>query len=187
LAVIDSVTVYAPGSSGNAVPSATIGSNTGMVAPVGIGLDASDNIYVTSVGSTVGGFDSVAIYPYGSYANEPPTAVIRGEGSPNDNTLLSSPTGVAVDPSGNIFVANGMGGFDGLGSITEYAPVGNRTGNLNIAPKAMIAGDVTGDNTELNAPAGVAFDSLGNIYVANADGGPDGVGSVSRIRQEFRV
>ncbi|MGC1399676.1 NHL repeat-containing protein [Candidatus Binatus sp.] len=174
----DSVTVYSSGSSGNAAPSATISSETEIEAPVGIALDSSDNIYVANAGSTFGGVDSISIYPYGTYANEPPVAVISSGGG-NDNTLLNFPTGVAVDSSGHIYVANGTGGFDEFGSVTKYSPLGNRSGNLNIAPTTTIAGDDTGDITGLSFPIGVAVDSSGNIYVANATGGPDGIGSVT--------
>jgi len=171
---VDSLTIYPSGSSGNTAPSATISSDTEIEAPFGIALDASDNIYVADAGSAFGGVDSVSIYPYGTYANEPPVAVISG-----DNTLLNFPAGIALDSSGNIYLANATGGYDGSGSVTQYAPLKNKSGTLNIAPTAVIAGDDTGDLTGFNFPDGVVVDSSGNVYVANATGGPDGIGSIT--------
>ena len=69
-------------------------------------------------------------------------------------------------------MANSVGGPDGLGSVTVY-PSGS---NGNVTPSATISGNSSSDNTGFGNPAGIAFDALGNLYVANAYGGPDGYG-----------
>src|SRR2546422_1060764 len=49
--IYPSVTVYAPGASGNAAPTRTItGAHTGMNGPVGIARDAAGNLYVANAG-----------------------------------------------------------------------------------------------------------------------------------------
>ena len=53
------------------------------------------------------------------------------------------------------------------GNVTVYPPLAG-TGILNEAPVATIAGS----KTLLDDPAGVAVDSDGNLYVANAQGNP---------------
>jgi sugar lactone lactonase YvrE len=63
---------------------------------------------------------------------------------------------VAVDGSGNIYVANIAG------SITVFAA--GATGN--VAPLRTITGAATG----LNGPGGITLDSSGKIYVANGNG-----------------
>jgi sugar lactone lactonase YvrE len=164
---VDAITVYPPQ---DLFPSETIGMDTGLDSPDGIALDLSGKIYVTNDASNGGGLDSVNIYPPGSYAGGPVSTAIIGT-----STGLTAPTGIAVNPSGNIYVANSLGGSDGLGSVTVYSA--GSAGNA--APSATISGNSSGDNTGFNSPEGIALDSLGNLYVANAYGGPDGVGSIT--------
>ena len=140
----NSITVYAPGASGNPTPTATIaGGNTGL-SPFGIALDGAGNIYVTNLA-----LNSITVYVAGASGNATPTATIAG-----GNTGLSLPFGIALDGAGNIYVANA-----GLNSITVYAA--GASGNAT--PTATIAGD----NTGLSFPFGIALDGAGNIYVTN--------------------
>jgi sugar lactone lactonase YvrE len=150
------ITIYAKGTSGNTAPIASIGgSSTGLFAPIGIALDSSGNIYVT--GFNVNTFNpSLFVYPpLGSSTgmlNEAPTAVIGGS-----NTGLNSPEGIALDSSGHIYVT------DFRGSVFVYPALGASTGLLNEAPAATISGS----NTGLGQPAGIALDSSEKIYVAD--------------------
>ncbi len=144
-----SVTVYAPGASGNATPTATIaGGNTGLNQPGGVALDGAGNIYVANeLGFSS---NSITVYAAGASGNATPTATIAG-----GNTGLSVPNGIAVDGAGRIYVTN-----FGNSSITVYAA--GASGNAT--PTATIAGG----NTGLSAPFGIALDGAGNIYVASA-------------------
>ncbi len=74
-------------------------------------------------------------------------------------TNLYDPHGIAVDTANNeIFVSNFA--YPNHSSITVYA----RTANGNAAPVRTISGNLTG----LNAPDGIAVDTLNNeIFVAN--------------------
>ncbi len=114
------------------------------------------------------GIDSINVYaanPRGTL-NEPdyeaPLATITGS-----NTRLSSLQGIAVDASGKLYVVND--GFvnhvpTGVNSILVYAA--NPSGTLNEAPLATI----TGSNTRLSDPSGIAVDARGKIYVADDTG-----------------
>src|SRR5881396_2407078 len=150
-----SITVYAPGASGNATPTATIaGDNTGLSFPFGVALDGAGNIYVTNSASSVGGSNSITVYAAGASGNATPAATIAG-----GNTGLDFPTGIALDGTGNIYVGNSGGNITVDGSITVYAA--GASGNAT--PTATIAGG----NTGLSIPQGIALDGAGNIYVAN--------------------
>ena len=84
-----------------------------------------------------------------------------------------APASIAVDGSGNVFVANLFGGDLGTGSVSELAVAGNyATGGLNFSP----------DIVALDTPQSIALDGSGNVFVANAAGvSSAGVGSVSEL------
>ncbi|HYB91935.1 MAG TPA: NHL repeat-containing protein, partial [Candidatus Binataceae bacterium] len=154
----DSVNVYAAGSNGNVTPAATItGTSTGLANPTGIALDSSGNIYVPNSNSVWGGTDSITVYPAGSNGNATPSATIAGAG-----TGLLVPWAIALDSSGNIYVANQGSQVWAADSITVYSAGSNG----NATPSATISGTSTG----LLSPGGIAVDSSGNIYVTNDAG-----------------
>ncbi|MGA8576843.1 MAG: hypothetical protein WB609_14305 [Candidatus Cybelea sp.] len=128
-----SVTVYPAGSSGNVTPIATIsGTNTGLLNPFGIALDSSDRIYVANGLNTT--TPSVTVYAPGSNGNVAPIATIAGP-----NTGLADPSGIALDPTGRIYVGNeNSPSFNGI--VTVYAAGANG----NAAPIRTIAGPSTG-------------------------------------------
>ena len=140
------VTAYSAASNGDVSPLAP--APTGLSAPQFVAIDASGNIYATNACT-----NAITIYTAGSKNDAAPIAVIGGS-----NTGLSDPAGIALDSSGNIYVADA-----GTASVTVYAPLGSRTGPLNVAPTATISGS----NTGLSYPQGIAVDSSGKIYVAD--------------------
>jgi hypothetical protein len=144
---IPNVTTYAAGSSGDAVPIATITSNfTGIYGAYGVALDSIGNIYVMN-GNV---HDSVAIYPAGSYATGgPPASTISG-----NNTGLEEPYGIALDSSNNIFVLNYLAG------ITMY-PAGSVG---NVPAVATISVDGNGKTF----PTAIAVGPDDNLYVTSA-------------------
>lgn len=167
---VDSVFVYPGGSKGNAQPSARIaGHDTGLSDPYGVAVDAKGNIYVANVTNFEGGASgsgSITIYRSGSNGNVKPIGTIAGP-----DTGLHDPVGVAVDCSGNIYVANYEGGPSEFGSVTVYPP-----GSDGDAKPARA---IVGVDTGIRQPYGVALDSAGNIYVANYTGGESRAGSVT--------
>ncbi|MBV8171050.1 MAG: SBBP repeat-containing protein [Candidatus Eremiobacteraeota bacterium] len=104
----------------------------------------TQQLYVTDVVA-----NAVYIFPLTATGAAAPTATIQGAA-----TGLSSPFGVAVDSSGNVYVAN-----EGSSSITEYAA--GTSGN--VAPTKTISGASTG----MLDIRGIAVDSSGNIYVGD--------------------
>jgi sugar lactone lactonase YvrE len=154
-----SITVYVPGSAGNAAPVAEIsgtktGDKTGLNSPIGIAVDAASKLYVLNEFGADGG--SITIYPPGANGNVGPEATIS-DSATGHHTQLNSPAGLALDTAGDIYVTNESN------SITIYA-AGSKG---DIAPKATISGS----NTGLATPRGIAIDNNGNIYVANASDG----------------
>jgi sugar lactone lactonase YvrE len=123
----------------------------------------------------------------------------NGVGTVFASTGLSSPYGMALDGNGNLYVANaGTGGYiekytsSGVGSVFASGvgyPVGVAIngGNLYVAQfnnnsiaKIGLGGGVasTFTATGLSSPQGIAFDSHGNLYVANSADGNAGSGYI---------
>jgi sugar lactone lactonase YvrE len=146
----NNVTSYPIGASGNFAPTFP---QPLLCSPTGIAVDANKNIYVTNSGVDGNPSYSVAVYAPGSDGQVAPSSVIAGSA-----TGLDVPHGVALDGTGNIYVAN-IGSDNGdADSVTVY-PAGS---SGNVAPSAVISGAGTG----LNLPDGVAIFS-GKIYVSN--------------------
>jgi mucin-19 len=150
-----SITVYAANPCGtlNEAPLATItGSSTKLVNVIGVAVAASGKIYATSggagvVGGSTGTIEDFAANPSGTL-NEAPLS----------STTLPSPEGLAIDASGNIYVAIEQSTNN---SIVVFA--GSPSGTLSPDPFAAI----TGSNTGLLGPTAVAVDASGKIYVVS--------------------
>jgi sugar lactone lactonase YvrE len=167
----NAVTEYPAGSAGDAVPSVTLNLDTGgAFVPTAIATGPSDDLYVVNqrqvctrrLCSAIRP-GKVTIFRAGSAGEAKPRAVIEG-----DRTRLAFPSSIAVDRSGEIYVANqgpgkcvpGCGCIPvGPGSVTIYAP-GSRG---DAKPIARIGGS----NTGLGRPDGIALDANGNVYVLN--------------------
>jgi sugar lactone lactonase YvrE len=194
------ITEYAAGSIGDANPTTFFEVGNGG-NPVAIAVGPRGAIYVASQrGETCDergcfpiGTDNIAVYLPRGAGNSKPAAVISGP-----NTALSSPFGVALDTSGNIYVANtncveaglveyvqrsgrwGEGESESCtesGSITIYASGSNG----DAKPVATIAGA----NTELGYISGITVDRNGNIYVLNTGFGVNTAGQP--FRDAFRL
>jgi NHL repeat len=152
-----SITVYSPGSKGNASPIATIaGSNTGLSDVGGIAIDSSGNLYTEGCANNV--CFSINIFPPGSNGNVSPATTISDG--------LTFPVGVALDSSRNVYVLNTYGGSVPGGGINIF-PAGS---SGNASPTATIYSNSTG----LFGAAGIALDSSGEIYVADPSIGNGG-------------
>jgi hypothetical protein len=85
-----------------------------------------------------------------------------GDGGPATSACLSQPTGVAVDASGNLYIADNANyrirKVDTSGKISTYAGNGSPTfcGDGELATQAC-----------LHTPTGVAVDAKGNVDVAD--------------------
>jgi hypothetical protein len=138
---------YCPDATGAATPF------TSFVAdklPAGgrLAVDGAENLYATAF--ELGDVDVFAP-DAGSTANPSPTAdPIRVISATGTNTRLFADTGMTVDSAGTVYAGN-------LSNITVYAP--GATGD--IAPIRTLDNPAGG----LLAPADVALDSAGNLYV----------------------
>lgn len=90
-----------------------------------------------------------------------------GDGGVATNAELSGPNGVAIDASGNMYIA------DATNNVIRK--VDHSTGSIStIAGNYLFGPGFSGDGgkataAELHAPASIAFDALGNLIIADAD------------------
>ena len=91
------------------------------------------------------------------------TASYAGDGLPAASASLNSPTGLAFDPSGNLYIADTLNSRVRIvpltGIIATFAGDGITTGYGGEGDPATL--------TPLNQPAGVAADTSGNVYIAD--------------------
>ncbi len=136
------------------------GSGTGawFSAPTGIAADASGNLFVADAFT-----DTIRkITSSGTVTTVAGSSTVRGHADGSGTAaLFNYPTGVAVDSSGNLFVADSFN--DLVRKITPAGVVSTLAGDYNIAASF----DGTGSNAYFNQPAGVAVDSSGAVYVAD--------------------
>jgi len=129
-------------------------------SPYGIALDGSGNLYICDGNNTVRKVNTAGIIS--TVAGKYGTVGYSGDGGPATSASLNEPSGLAIDVSGNIYIAdagnNRIRKVNKLGVITTMA--GNGTGGFS--------GDYGPATTaELYNPYGVAVDKSGNIYIAD--------------------
>lgn len=127
--------------------------------PRGLCVDASGNVYVADwgnnrirkiSGSNIGTAAGNGVLSY------------AGDGGVATAAQFNAPSAVAVDPAGNIYVAdtanNAVRQITSKGTVSTFAGTG----------AAGFSGDGSAANkAQLNAPQGVAVDSAGNVYIAD--------------------
>jgi sugar lactone lactonase YvrE len=138
------ITEYAPGASRDATPISMLGGlATQIYKPQGIAFDTAGNLLVAGA-SRGASASTLELFGPDASGNTPPL---------NARTSLAGPLGgVAVDPAGQIDVTD-----SGANAVRILSPALDGTSKT-------LAGPATG----LASPAGVALDSAGHLWVANA-------------------
>ena len=131
--------------------------------PLGVTLDSSKNLYLADTFNNCIRKVSAATGIITTIAGDG-TAAFSGDAGLATAAQLNSPNGLAVDRSGNLYIAD---------------TANNRIRKLSAATGIIttIAGDGTaafsgdsglGTAAQVNSPQGLAIDSSGNLYIADA-------------------
>ena len=143
----------------NGTSSTLVDTSYGLSGPQGITVDGSGNVYIADTGNDVirkvtpGGTVSIIAGQSGESGYE--------DGAATTKALFDSPSAVAVDASGNVYVAdfgNSVVREISGGAVSTIAGQAGQAGYLDgLAGKALF-----------DAPVGIAVDGVGNLYITDA-------------------
>jgi IPT/TIG domain/NHL repeat len=149
------VTTFAGSGSGGAIVNGT-GIAAGFYSPYGITSDQSGNLFV-------GEYSNQAVRKITSTAL---VSTLAGNGTAGNqngtgiNATFNQPVGLAVDASGNVFIADYINHL-----IRKITPAGVVTTFAGSGTPALTDG--TGTSAAFNGPFALVFDAAGNLIVAD--------------------
>lgn len=85
-----------------------------------------------------------------------------GDGGLAISAQFGSPLGLALDPTGNLYFA------DGFNRVRKISPLGILTTIAGTGTSINSVDNVPATTVSLNSPVGVALDSMGNLFIAEA-------------------
>lgn len=141
--------------------------------PSGLAFDSNGNLYIGDTGNYV--VREVAGGNISTVAGTNSTPGFSGDGGAATSAELVNPSGVAVDSGGNIYIADPENNVVRIvcNNLTP-APCQNlAVGDINtFAGVESFGAGYSGDGgpstaAQLNNPIGVAFDTQGNLYIAD--------------------
>lgn len=133
--------------------------------PSAVALDAAGNLYISDTGNnrvrkvTL----TASTVTINTYAGSGGT-VYSGDGLPATDASLSAPRGLAFDAAGNLYIAD-----SGNHAIRKVnVATGIMTTVVGTGTLGYNGDNIPATSAQLNYPLGVAFDSAGNMYIADS-------------------
>lgn len=154
------VTTFAGSTSGTSGTTNATGTSARFNSPSNVVTDASGNLYIADFGNN----EIRKITPAGvvtTFAGSS-TGASGFTDATGTSARFNNPAGLAIDASGNIFVADNANN-----AIREISPAGVVTTFAGSTSGTSGTTNATGTSARFRNPAGIAFDGSGNLYVAD--------------------
>jgi uncharacterized protein (TIGR03437 family) len=128
--------------------------------PVALALDASGNLYIADSGNSA--VRKVAPNGIITTVAGNGTGGFSGDGGRGVFAQLFRPKGVAVDTAGNVYISDTLNN-----RIRMVTPNGTISTVVGTGAAAYFGDGGLATNAALNNPAGLSFDSAGNLYICD--------------------
>jgi hypothetical protein len=154
---------------GGSVAGPATGSNADIAGPSGVALDSQGNLYIAAPSAQqVFKVDptgaTIAVFAGLGWTLTNPKSL---DGKPATSGSLFNPSSVAVDPSGNVYIADA-----GNNLIRKVSTKGIMTtlagsGVVCASPTASCGDGGPATSAQFNNPSAIATDKNGNVYIAD--------------------
>ncbi len=136
--------------------------NAGLSVPYGVALDNNGNLYIADSGNN----RVRKVAPDGSIGTVAGngTSGFSGDGGPATAAELAGPSGLAVDVSGNLYIADRLN--NRIRKVSSDGTISTVAGRGEVYPPLGDGGPAT--SAALAGPLGVAVDAAGNLYIADS-------------------
>jgi hypothetical protein len=142
------------------VSSCDVVQSSAVSRPAGLALDAQGNLYIADSGNNR--IDKVGLDGTIRTVAGRGTAGFSGDGSSAVQAQLNAPTGVAVDDSGALFIAD-----TGNNRVRRVSPDGTITTVAGSGAKGFSGDGGTAVKAQLSGPTGVAIGPDGALFIAD--------------------
>jgi hypothetical protein len=136
--------------------------------PLALAVDRAGNLYISDTGDrevreVSAGGTITRIAGNGADCSSPPAC---GDGGPATSAELSGPDGVAVDPAGNVYIADGN--EDEVRKVSPRGTITRVAGDGTPCFAAPACGDgAAATSAQLWVPGALALDRTGNLYISD--------------------
>jgi NHL repeat len=147
----------------------------GSAGATGVAVDAAGNLYIADrindvVRKITPGGASTTIAGSGPCPDPELNICYSGDGGPATNAQLLAPWEIALDGSGNLYIADT--GNNVIRKVTPGGTISTIAGKYAFVSRTGPVGGDSGDggpanSAQLNSPYSVAVDVVGNLYIAD--------------------